>query len=364
MLKRKLFPYLLISICYLVFVFTYKDFLFRKFDQNIIPNYLRSQDIEDINDEIKDRIIVSDDEIYQAAGFLYTKGNPPTAYNFQHPPLIKYLFGYSSKYFNLPVLPNVFFGLVLLFEVYILGKLVFKKHEVGLLASILLLIDPVFKEVTIYSLLDLGQIVFILGFLITTIFYSKKYVLSGILLGLAAASKFYSPILVFLLVIYLYKILNKKLNIKNELFTLATAFIVFSLIYIKTLPLNPIYYQARIIKFMVNHNQSTSWGRVVPMFTNGYILWPLSLATSVVLLFKQKVKTVKFFIFLLPLTYFLVMTFQLPFTRYFILITPFLYLAFSEGLLLSFSKVLPIFNRKMKSTKKTPKKSSNSIKKS
>lgn len=362
--KRKLISILLISIFYLFFVFLNKHQLFKKFDQDTVLKYLRSQDIEDINDEIKDRIFISDDEIYQAAGYLYSIGASPVTYNFQHPPLIKYLFGYSAKYLNLPVLPNIFFGLALLFEVYILGKLVLKNEKVALLASLFLLIDPVFKEVVIYSLLDLGQVVFILGFLITTIFYPKKNILSGILLGLALASKFYSPIFIFLLLVYLYKLLNKKLNIKNELLTLATAFVVFSLTYIKAFPVNLIYYQAKIIKFMIDHNRSVHWGEVIPIFTSGYALWPISLVASVVLIFKQKVKTIKFFIFLLPLIYFFVMTFQLSFTRYFILILPFLYLALSEGLLLTFSKVLPILNWEMKSTKKTPKKSSNSIKKS
>ena len=75
---------------------------------------------------------------------------------------------------------------------------VFKNKLIGFLASLLLLIDPVFKEVMMYALLDLGQMVFILGFIITTFYYKKHWIGQGVLLGLAMASKFYSPVIIFL----------------------------------------------------------------------------------------------------------------------------------------------------------------------
>lgn len=349
MLNRKFLPYIFILLCYVMFVITYKSFLFQKFNQDTMTRYFRSQDIEDINNEIKDRIFISDAEIYQATGYLYATGTSPATYNFAHPPLVKYLFGFSIKYFNLPLLPNMFFGLFLLFEVYVLGKLVFKNGSVGLLASLFLLVDPVFKEITIYSLLDLGEIVFILGFLITTVFYSKKYILSGILLGLATASKFYSPVVIFLGLIYIYKFLNKKLNIKHEFVILTTAFIIFNLIYLKAFPFNPFYNQAKTIKLMLTHNHAVSWGKVLPMFFGGFILWPISFFATIYNLLKEKFISQKFLLYLIPVFYFLVMTFQLPFTRYFILILPFLYL--------SLGNIFPISNWKMQGAKKTPQKS-------
>ncbi len=301
-----------------------------KFDPMVVNRYLKSQDILDINGDIKDRVMVSDEEIYIASGYLYANGAKPTDYNFQHPPFIKYLFGMSAKYFNLPLLPNIIFGAILLFEVFHLGSLVFKNRLIGFLASVLLLIDPVFKEVTIYALLDLGQMIFILGFIITTFFWKKHWIGQGVLLGLATASKFYSPVVIFLGIIYLYKILTKQFSLKKEIAVLLVGFITFSLCYIKAFPFNIFFEQAKIIKFMLEHNHAVEWGGIISMFFGGYILWPILFFVNLYQLFRSKVSDPVFLLCILPTTYYLLLTFQLPFTRYFILILPFLYLSLSK----------------------------------
>lgn len=330
-IKKNFKQIVLLTIFYLFFVFLNRNYFFQNFKSDIISNYLRSQDILDQNDQIKDRIFVSDDLIYQATGYLYANGEKPQSYNFQHPPLIKYLFGYGAKIFNLPLLPNLIFAFVLLLEIYLLGILVFKNKLVGLLASTIVLFDPVFKEVSIYALLDLGQMVFILAFLISTIFYEKHTVASGIFLGLAMASKFYSPVLIFLALIYIYKITNKKIEVKKELVTLLTAFLVFNFIYINAYPYNPFFYQAKIIKFMLVHNKAESWGGILKMFFEGFILWPVSFFVTIYSLAKVKIKSTKFIFLFFPVIYFVIMTFQIPFTRYFILILPFLYIGLSSS---------------------------------
>jgi len=147
-LMNKIFVFVLVFL-YLIFVLINRNYLFQKFDTKTVPDFLRSQDILDEKDEIKNRIFVSDETIYIASGYLYVSGEDPRDYNFQHPPLIKYFFGLSSKFFNLPLFPNIIFGFVLLLEIYLLCKLVFKNEILGFLTSILMLIDPVFKEVTI-----------------------------------------------------------------------------------------------------------------------------------------------------------------------------------------------------------------------
>lgn len=325
----KKYLYILI-FTYILFVFLNKNYFFQKFDPTIVNKYLKSQDIFDPKDLIKDRVFVSDAEIYQASGYLYATGSSPIEYNFQHPPLLKYLFGYSIKFFNLPLIPNIVFGLILIFEVYILGNLLFKSKFVGFVSSILLLMDPVFKEVSIYSLLDLGQITFIMGFLITSLFYQKYFVISGVLLGLALASKFYSPIFIFLILIYIYKLVNKKFNLKTEIITLIIAIFVFSLCYIKTFSINFPFYQAKIIKFMIDHNKALSWGKVIPIFFKGYLLWTISFIATFYLLLKQKFTSIQFLFLIIPIIYFITMTFQIPFTRYFILILPFSYLGLAK----------------------------------
>ncbi|AKM83234.1 hypothetical protein A2422_00245 [Candidatus Woesebacteria bacterium RIFOXYC1_FULL_31_51] len=330
------FIYLSVLIfAFLTFVFINRQSLFIKFGPNLINNYLRSQDILDTENKIKDRILISDSDIYIASGYMYANGIDPRKYNFQHPPFIKYLFGLSSKYFNLPLLPNIFFAGFLILGVYLLGINVFKNPTIGFLASILLMFDPVFKEVTIYALLDLGQIVFILWFLIISLFYPKHYLIEGILLGLALASKFWTPVLIFLGILYIYKLLVMKINIKNELIILFIAFLTFCLTYVVSFIksdglFNIFFWQAKLLKFMLEHNVATKWGSTLKMFFGGYLLWPIIFFVNLYLLFKTKIKEVKFLIYLLPILYLFLLTFQLSFTRYFILILPFLYLSLGK----------------------------------
>lgn len=320
----------LVLLSYSLFVFSNREKLFQRFDSETVNRYLKSQDILDSEDKIKDRIFVSDEEIYIASGFLYANGAKPTDYNFQHPPFIKYLFGLSSKYFNLPLLPNIIFAGILLLEVYLLGNFVFKSYFLGFLSSVLLLLDPVFKEVTIYALLDLGQMVFILGFIISSFYFKRHWIGQGVLLGLAMASKFYSPVIIFLGIIYLYKFITKQFDLKKELLVFVIACLVFSFTYLINFPFNIFFYQAKIIKFMLDHNQAVEWGGVITMFFGNYILWPVLFFANLYVLFKSKFSDPVFIYALIPILYTFVLSFQLPFTRYFILILPFLYLSLSK----------------------------------
>jgi len=337
-MKNKLYL-LTLTFAFIAFALLNKEKLFQKFNPEVVNRYLRSQDILDTGNKIKDRVFVSDEEIYIASGYLYANGAKPTDYNFQHPPFVKYLFGLPSKYFNFPLLPNILFAAVLLFEIYLLGRLFFKSELIGFIAAAALLFDPVFKEVTTYALLDLGQIVFILGFIITTFYYKKHWIGQGVLLGLAMASKFYSPVLVFLGITYLYKLIIKQLDINHELKVLGFAFLAFSICYAKAFPFNIFFEQAKIIKFMLDHNQAVEWGGVLPMFFGGYILWPILFFVNLYQLLHVKFSDVRVLIYIIPTIYYILMCFQLPFTRYFILILPFLYLSFANLIYISYHKL-------------------------
>jgi hypothetical protein len=196
----------------------------------------------------------------------------------------------------------------------------------------LLLFDPVFKEVTIYALLDLGQMVFILGFILTTFFWKKHWIGQGVLLGLAVVSKFYSPVVIFLAIIYMYKILTKQFEFKKEALMLFAASVTFASAYIVSFVngnFNFFFHQAKIIKFMMDHNKAIGWGGVIPMFFGGYFMWPILFFVNLFVLFKSKLSDPVFIYSIIPVLYTLVLCFQLPFTRYFILILPFLYLSLS-----------------------------------
>lgn len=325
------FMLIIIAMFYSVFVFSNRNFFFQSFNNQIVTDFLRSQDILDLDDKIKDRVFVSDEVIYIASGYLYAKGADTREYNFQHTPFIKYLYGFSSLFFNLPLLPNIFLGFMLLLEIYLLGKFAFKNEIVGFIASLFMLIDPVFKEVTVYALLDLGQMVFILGFILTIFFWKKHFIGQGVLLGLAFASKFYSPVVIFTGIIFAYKLLIKEFNFKKELSMLIVAFLTFCGTYIVSFIndnglFNIFFHQAKIFKFMLDHNSADQWGSVVKMFFGGYYLWPITFFASIFVLLNEKIKSFKFLFALLPVVYLFILCFQLPFVRYFVLIMPFLYL--------------------------------------
>ena len=331
--KRSNYLYLLVlSFLYLLFVFLNRQAFFQKFDPEVVNRYLRSQDIEDRQNLIKDRIFISDSDIYIASGYLYANGTKPTDYNFQHPPFIKYLFGLSAKYFNLPLLPNMIFAAVLIFEVCLLGKLIYKSEFIGTLSSIMLMFDPVYKEVATYALLDIGQIVFVLGFLIITIFYSKHFMLEGLFLGLALASKFYSPIIIFLSLVYLYKVVNKNFNLKRELIVMLIAVAIFCFTYLLVYPFNIFFHQAKLVKFMLDHNRSVEWGGVLKIFFGGYFIWPVLFFLNMFNFINSKMFSFQSLFLLIPIFYLVIFTFQIPFTRYFIFILPFLYISFGKAL--------------------------------
>lgn len=335
--KNKIIFTFLLSFLFFIFVFLNRSSFFQRFDPNVVTNYLRSQDIEDTENLIKDRIFISDSDIYIASGYLYVKGEDPRSYNFQHPPFVKYLFGLSAKYLGFPLMPQIIFAGLLIIGVFVLGIKVFKNPLVGFAASILLMFDPVFKEVTTYALLDLGQTVFIVWFLIVTFYYPKLHILEGILLGLGLASKFYTPTLLFVAIIYIYKFLIKKekINVKIIFLILFSAFLVFCFTYLASFVksnglFNIFFWQAKIIKFMLNHNITSNWGEVLKMFFGGYLFWPVMFIINIYLIFKTKIKDTKFLVYLFPIVYLIIFTFQLPFTRYFILMLPFLYLTLGE----------------------------------
>jgi hypothetical protein len=354
---KKIFPYILITFgLFLLLVLKHPEIYKYKFNQNLIHDYLRSQDIEDPQGKIKDRIFLSDNDIYITSGYLYAKGEDPSKYNFQHPPLIKYLFGFSTVLTGNPFWIQVLFGLTLLFLTYFLGTKLFKSKTVSLIAAGFLLIDPVFGGMMNETLLDLGQAVFALGCIILIFFYPESYILQGLILGLFAASKFWSTAIFFIILIFFYKIYirKEKIDFRKVGFSFLIAFLIFSLTYIKSFInanglFNLFAFEARVLRFMLAHNSASFIGGPILLFISGFFapwwhlpaggqgagvaragdwsfLWPVGLIVSLYLALKTKIKDVKFFFYLLPLTFLLLSSTQVPFTRYFIVILPFVYL--------------------------------------
>lgn len=340
---RRPIPYILITLLFATSLFIWhRQSIDYKFAQESIHDYLRSQDIEDPQSLIHDRIFVSDNTIYQVTGYLYAKGESPVKYNFQHPPLVKYLFGFSTLLTGNPFYVQMIFGLALLFLTYFLGTKLFKNKWVAFAGTLLLLIDPVFQGLQSEALLDLGQSVFALGYVIMMLFYPESYILSGVILGLLAASKFWSTALVIVALVYLYKIFarREKVEVGKTILSFVVAFVIFCLSYSKEFIIaggafNIFAFLAKDAKFMFTHDSASSLGGPLSLFLTGYVkpwtlLWPMGLAASTYLAIRRFFFYQSFdwpsFAYALPFVYLLLISNQIPFTRYFILILPYIYL--------------------------------------
>jgi predicted membrane-bound dolichyl-phosphate-mannose-protein mannosyltransferase len=316
-----------------------------QFEQPRVREYLKSQDIPR---HVNGRLYLSDEDIHMAAGYLYVYGFDPTAFNFQHPPLIKYLYGYAIRFFGNPYIVQLFFGSALLVLTYFAALRITKKNWVAFLSALFLVTDPVFLDLSQHTLLDLGQAVFAMSYVLAHIYMPSAFVLQGVLLGLFAASKFWSTTLFFIGAVGLYRYLKKTLNIRNFSFQLAIAFVTFSAIYvhsfIKHAPFNIIFFQLKTLKYWLHHSVSSVPGDAALLFLTGHhhmwwqnneitsvlgwpIMWPImTVALLISIVAYRKKLTPIFFISLLPLLYVIYISLQAPYMRYFILILPYCYI--------------------------------------
>jgi predicted membrane-bound dolichyl-phosphate-mannose-protein mannosyltransferase len=223
------------------------------FSQTRIEQYFKSQDI---TRHVKGRVYLSDEDIHMAAGYLYVYGFDPTAYNFQHPPLIKYFYGYTIRFLGNPYLIQLFFGSALLALTYFGALLLTKKTWVAYLACLFLIADPVFTDLSQHALLDLGQAVFAFGYVLAHIYMPGSFVLQGILLGAFAASKFWSTSLFFVMGIAVYKLLQKKFNPRQFGLHVLIGFLTFCAVYVHSFiyhaPFNIIFFPTKNAKILVS----------------------------------------------------------------------------------------------------------------
>ena len=312
----------------------------------LLESYLRSQDI--VHD-VENRVHISDSHIYYASGVLYALGADPTVYNFQHPPLVKYLFGFSGIIFNSPFYIQLLFAIAIPVLIYLTGVKLGKKLP-GALASLLVFIDPLFIQLQSELLLDLGLAAFVMTFLYVCLFYPKQLTLQGILLAAAAATKFWSTaVFVGLLTwVFLFTVMNK-LSAKDFTKTAFISAITFCAVYLRSFTLqglhfNIVFWQAKMLKFLLHHDSSEQLGGAIVLFLTGTykswwsgnqllvsdtwsVLWPITLIIVLIyLVTRRKFDTISFYGWL-GIIYLVFISKGVPFARYFIVSLPIMYLS-------------------------------------
>ncbi len=327
-------------------------------DPHLIGRYYLSQDITHEVDG--KRLFLSDDEIHIAAGYLYSMGADPTEYNFQHPPLIKYMFGFMTRLTDNPYLVQVVLSLLLLLLTYFLGFTVSRSWKGALLASALLAIDPLFISFSTLALLDLGQSVLVISYLIVSVIYTRKYWLQGIILGLLLTSKFWAGSLFFIALINCYLLIKRRFDTRHFTYQICTAFFVFCLVYARSFIahrglFNIVFFELKTLKYWFHHSVSSVYGASLILFTTGYLkswwgakevlraqywslVWPIGLCITAVVackrILREKLRlSPATLIYIIPVTYLGYLSIQAAYERYFIILLPYLYIGLASILI-------------------------------
>ena len=300
-----------------------------------------------------------DETLYSYIGGALVKGKSPIFLNPEVPPFGTYLIGLSALIFNNQHIIILFFAVLDLYLIYLLGKQIYSYYITPIIPVVLFSLEPMFKNQLIYTpLLDIIQLSFLLG-----IFYffnkfilskhnSIKYILIvNILLGFFIATKFFGTgfavVLAIIFTLFMYSEFRK---IKLFLFTLPIAVFVLYLNYIKVLidgyPLNRFL---GIQRWIFEYNQGhvtqpfTIWSLI--FFNKWYvwfgnkqvisdpqwlITWPvittISIITMLISFIKKNIKKELAILLFWILIYLILMSFVQASARYLIILIPFLYL--------------------------------------
>lgn len=366
MIKREVTIFLIICIIYVSALIGYKQNPFTyRMDPHLIGRYYLSQDITHEVDG--KRQFLSDDEIHIAAGYLYAMGENPVDYNFQHPPLIKYMFGFMTRLTDNPYLVQVILSIALLTSTYYVALRISGSKIVAMGSVVLLSSDRLFISFSTQALLDLGQSVLIMLYLTTSVYIRDKYWPQGIVLGLLLTAKFWAGSLFFIVFINLFLILKKQFNLRRFIYQLGVGFFVFCLVYLRSFiaqrgAFNIVFFELKTLKYWFHHSVSSVPGASLILFITGYLkswwgakellraqywslAWPIGLCITTVVACKrilgEKLRpSTPTLIYTIPVTYLGYLSIQAAYERYFIILLPYLYIGMASILTEPIMKLL------------------------
>lgn len=161
--------------------------------------------------------ILGDEGLYLYVGYLLTKGADPTLLNAEAPPLAKYLIGFSIRLAGNPYIYAFIVSSFTLLAFFLLSELLTKSLFLSILATALFSTDALFTEQFSIVMLDSLQLLFLLLFfsLLLLLTRAKRNslptysIIGGLILGLLSEVKFpiFTPVLAFL---FLFVLLKKK----------------------------------------------------------------------------------------------------------------------------------------------------------
>src|SRR3989344_125167 len=296
--------------------------------------------------------IIGDDGLYAFSGYILINGADPTVISTEVPPVGKYIFGASIKLLNNPIYASILFGIGSLVLFYPLCKKLLNTTIPVIFPVTFLFLDPLFFPQFTVSLMDIIQLFFLLG-TITAMFYLNKksyllVLLCGLLLGLFAQTKLpiFLPVIFILELVYFFKkrILNLiwlyVLGISLGLLVPYTIYFLLGNTFPEFLKLEK-YILSFYLKSRLIAHHSAIWlviffGKFTSLNSNVLssvkewsVIWPIITifsAISIFLIKKEKDNLSWLILWTLVLIGLLFFTLIPFYTRYLLLILPFMYI--------------------------------------
>lgn len=154
-----------------------------KYDyQKLLDKWTHSQ--HNLNQGYQYRGMMEDKELYTLAALDYSKGNDPTIINFEHPPLGKYLLGFSDKILGNVIYIQLFASVLILLLTYSIGRSIKIPAAYSLLSVLLLISDPLFGKYLTYVNLEIIHLFFVLLALYLLLNWESRGKLAPVFLGL------------------------------------------------------------------------------------------------------------------------------------------------------------------------------------
>ncbi|PIS09185.1 hypothetical protein COT75_02910 [Candidatus Beckwithbacteria bacterium CG10_big_fil_rev_8_21_14_0_10_34_10] len=298
--------------------------------------------------------IIEDEDLYAYSGWKYLTTGKLDQINIEHPPLGKYMIGFSILLFKNQNIGQIFWGIIFLVLFYKLALKTTKNIPLSLALILIFLQEKIFQEQLTHSLLDLSLAVFLLAFFLNLVSQNKEskinLITQGLLLGIISSLKYPTIGFIAWLTMILYFFVKKEKNIlKKILIPGLVAFFVFLFSYFPFFLKNPQpisffnlqlealkihlshvpeYPKGQVFKVLSFNRWLTWWGSekyIKTVFWN--FLWPvLSLNFLFSLIFFKKLFKKNLLVNFWSLNYLLFLSLRLFFPRYLFLLLPFLYL--------------------------------------
>jgi len=312
----------------------------------------------------KKGIFLPDETLYSYISGALVRGKSPILLNPEVPPFGTYLIGFSILFLNNQHIIILFFAILSLFIMYLLGKQIYSSKITPLIPVVLFSSEAIFKNQLIYTpLLDIIQ----LAFLLTIFYFFNKYIIDkknsirnvllvNIFLGFFISTKFFGTGIAVVLSILITLIIHSEFKkIKMFILTLPVAVFILYFNYIKVLidgyPINRFFGIQKWI-FLYNQGHVTQPFSIWPLillnkwyvwFGNKPVIsdpqwlitWPIitigSFLTIIINFAKRIAKREVEILFLWILVYFFTMSFVQATARYFVILIPVLYLVIIYG---------------------------------